>query len=138
MIDRSQIVHQNFIDRLAKGDLPARQSSARLEQTGLRASQLVELFESQVLSRQLDRQAKKLQANKQGFYTIGSSGHENMAAIAAAFRLDDMAFLHYRDAAFQIQRAIKYPLYTFRFLLSIHTYRSRFIEIESARTFKSS
>ncbi|MCK5920438.1 MAG: hypothetical protein KAG66_05825, partial [Methylococcales bacterium] len=105
MIDRSQIVHQNFIDRLAKSDLPTRQSSARLEQTGLRASQLVELFESQVLSRQLDRQAKKLQANKQGFYTIGSSGHENMAAIAAAFRLDDMAFLHYRDAAFQIQRA---------------------------------
>jgi 2-oxoisovalerate dehydrogenase E1 component len=45
----------------------------------------------------------------QGFYTIGSSGHEGMAAVAAALRPTDMAFLHYRDAAFQIQRAEQVP-----------------------------
>jgi 2-oxoisovalerate dehydrogenase E1 component len=63
------------------------------------------MFSSQVLSRQLDRTARGLQARGEGFYTIGSSGHEGMAAVAAAFRVGDMAFLHYRDAAFQIQRS---------------------------------
>ncbi|MGB8818657.1 MAG: thiamine pyrophosphate-dependent enzyme, partial [Rhizobiaceae bacterium] len=57
------------------------------------------------MSRQLDRTARKLQARGDAFYTIGSSGHEGNAAIAAAFRVGDMAFLHYRDAAFQIERA---------------------------------
>jgi len=46
-----------------------------------------------------------MQRAGQGFYTIGSSGHEGLAAIAAALRPTDMAFLHYRDAAFQIARA---------------------------------
>jgi len=105
MLDRSKVVHQNFIDRMEKGDLPRRSSSVSLEVSGLSACKLSEIYESEVLSRQLDRIAKSLQAQGEGFYTIGSSGHENMAAIAAAFRLDDMAFLHYRDAAFQIQRA---------------------------------
>lgn len=50
-----------------------------------------------------------MQAAGQGFYTIGSSGHEGMAAVAAALRPEDMAFLHYRDAAFQIQRAQQVP-----------------------------
>ena len=49
--------------------------------------------------------ARKLQACGEAFYTIGSSGHEGNAAIAAALRLDDMAFLHYRDAAFLIERS---------------------------------
>ncbi len=50
-----------------------------------------------------------MQAAGQGYYTIGSSGHEGMAAVAAALRPTDMAFLHYRDAAFQIQRAEQVP-----------------------------
>ena len=50
-----------------------------------------------------------MQAAGQGFYTIGSSGHEGMAALAAALRVGDMAFLHYRDAAFQIERATQVP-----------------------------
>ncbi len=50
-----------------------------------------------------------MQRAGQGFYTIGSSGHEGMAAVAAALRPTDMAFLHYRDAAFQIARAWQVP-----------------------------
>jgi 2-oxoisovalerate dehydrogenase E1 component len=46
-----------------------------------------------------------MQKAGQGFYTIGSSGHEGLAAVAAALRPTDMAFLHYRDAAFQIARS---------------------------------
>ena len=41
---------------------------------------------------------------EQGFYTIGSSGHEGNAAYAKALRTSDMAFLHYRSAAFLIER----------------------------------
>lgn len=80
-----------------------------LAESGLTADQLVGIFRSQVLSRHLDRTARKLQARGEAFYTIGSSGHEGNAAIAAAFRHDDMAFLHYRGAAFQIERARKLP-----------------------------
>jgi 2-oxoisovalerate dehydrogenase E1 component len=109
MIDRTQIVHQNFIDRVTHADLPQIYSNISLEENNLNNCNLIEIFESLVLSRQLDRTAKKLQAQGEGFYTIGSSGHENMAAVAAAFRLTDMAFLHYRDAAFQIQRSKQLP-----------------------------
>lgn len=109
MLDRTQVVHENFLDRLKRCDLPTLSSSISIEETALTDCKLVELLESQVLSRQLDRIAKKLQAEGEGFYTIGSSGHENMATVAEAFRLSDMAFLHYRDAAFQIQRSKMLP-----------------------------
>ncbi len=109
MLDRTQVVHQNFINRVTQRDLPQIQKHISLELNSLSNCILVELFESQVLSRQLDRIAKKLQSEGEGFYTIGSSGHENMAAVAAAFRLSGMAFLHYRDAAFQIQRSKMLP-----------------------------
>ena len=109
MLDRTQIVHENFLDRLTRCDLPTLSNSISIEETALTNCKLVELLESQILSRQLDRIAKKLQAEGEGFYTIGSSGHENMATVAEAFRLSDMAFLHYRDAAFQIQRSKMLP-----------------------------
>jgi len=108
-LDRAEIVHENFLARVAKGDFPPRRSTVTLAESGLDAEGLVGIYRSQVLSRQLDRTSRKLQARGEGFYTIGSSGHEGNAAIAAAFRLDDMAFLHYRDAAFQIERAAKLP-----------------------------
>ncbi|MEZ5840014.1 MAG: thiamine pyrophosphate-dependent enzyme [Hyphomicrobiales bacterium] len=106
-MDRADIVHENFLSRVAAGDFPARRSTTTLAESGLDAAALVGIYRSQVMSRQLDRTSRKLQARGEGFYTIGSSGHEGNAAIAAAFRLDDMAFLHYRDAAFQIERAAK-------------------------------
>ncbi|PKP75542.1 MAG: MFS transporter [Alphaproteobacteria bacterium HGW-Alphaproteobacteria-6] len=104
-MDRAEIVHQNFLRRVAAGDLPGGAlPSGPLSPTGA-----VSLFRSGCLSRALDRQARAMQKAGQGFYTIGSSGHEGMAAVAAALRPDDMAFLHYRDAAFQIARAAQVP-----------------------------
>lgn len=108
-MDRADIVHDNFLRRVADDDLPGARGPANLKAAGLTAEELVGLFRSQVLSRQLDRTSRKLQARGEGFYTIGSSGHEGNAAIAAALRPTDMAFLHYRDAAFQIQRARQVP-----------------------------
>ncbi|HGG64735.1 MAG TPA: thiamine pyrophosphate-dependent dehydrogenase E1 component subunit alpha, partial [Rhodobacteraceae bacterium] len=104
-MDRAAIVHQNFLDRVAAGDLPRGAPVV----TDLPNTKLVELFRSQVLSRQLDRTSRMMQKAGQGFYTIGSSGHEGMAAVAEALRPTDMAFLHYRDAAFQIQRSQQVP-----------------------------
>ena len=106
-MDPAQSVHEKFIARLKAGDLPASAHAGLPE--GLTAPKLAELFQSQVLSRQLDRAARALQARGEGFYTIGSSGHEGMAAVAEALRPGDMAFLHYRDAAFQIQRSKQVP-----------------------------
>jgi 2-oxoisovalerate dehydrogenase E1 component len=105
MRDPTQVVEQNFIDTVHRNELPPSKTAFDLARSGLSAAQLVEVFESQVLSRQLDLSSRRLQAAGQGFYTIGSSGHEGTAAVAAAFRVNDMAFLHYRDAGFFIQRS---------------------------------
>ena len=109
MMDRAAIVHENFLRRVAAGEFPAPVSGLSPAQVGLSPAQLVRLFRSQVLSRQLDRRSRQMQKEKTGFYTIGSSGHEGNAAIAAALRTNDMAFLHYRDAAFLIQRMAEVP-----------------------------
>lgn len=102
-LDRAEIVHQNFLKRVESQDLPSADGSVG----ELSPDAAVRIFESQVLSRHLDLMSRKLQKRGEGFYTIGSSGHEGNAAIAAALRLDDMAFLHYRDAAFYIERSKK-------------------------------
>ena len=75
----------------------------------LSAVDAVRVFRSACLSRALDRTSRAMQRAGQGYYTIGSSGHEGLAALALALRPTDMAFLHYRDAAFQIARATQVP-----------------------------
>ncbi|MCI5059857.1 MAG: thiamine pyrophosphate-dependent enzyme [Alphaproteobacteria bacterium] len=104
-MDRAQIVHENFLKAISEGDLPVSQQVEVLKNFGLSSHDAIRIFESQVLSRHLDIISRKLQAQAQGYYTIGSSGHEGNAAIAASLRVDDMAFLHYRDAAFLIERS---------------------------------
>jgi 2-oxoisovalerate dehydrogenase E1 component len=104
-MDRAQIVHENFLRRVAARDLPAGKPPA----SGLSAHEAVGLFRAQCLSRALDRTSRAMQKAGQGYYTIGSSGHEGMAAVAHALRPTDPAFLHYRDAAFQIARAAQVP-----------------------------
>ncbi len=102
---RSEIVHENFLRRVAARDFPVGEAPT----PGLSAPEAVGLFRDQCLSRALDRTSRAMQKAGQGFYTIGSSGHEGMAAVAHALRPTDMAFLHYRDAAFQIARADQVP-----------------------------
>ncbi len=63
------------------------------------------LFDAQLASRHLDIAARWLRARNAGFYTIGSSGHEGNAALAAALRPTDPALLHYRSGAFYLARA---------------------------------
>lgn len=104
-MERVEIVHENFLARVAVGDLPA----GKPPTDALSSDDAVLLFRAQLASRALDRTSRAMQKAGQGFYTIGSSGHEGMAAVAHILRPDDIAFLHYRDAAFQLARANQMP-----------------------------
>ncbi|OJF12787.1 transketolase C-terminal domain-containing protein [Couchioplanes caeruleus] len=74
--------------------------------TGARAR---ELFDAQSTSRHLDLAARWLRGFHEGFSTLGSSGHEGNAAVAAALRPDDPALLHHRSGAFYCVRAASCP-----------------------------
>ena len=108
-MDAAEAIHEKFVARVGRGDLPRRASDVQPGDVGLAREAMVDLFYSQCVSRQLDRVSRRLQARGQGYYTIGSSGHENNAAVAEALRIDDMAFLHYRSNAFQLHRARQLP-----------------------------
>ena len=71
----------------------------------LTVSDVLGLFDSQLGSRHLDLAARWLRSRGKGFYTIGSSGHESNAAVAAALRPTDPALLHYRSGGFFVHRA---------------------------------
>jgi 2-oxoisovalerate dehydrogenase E1 component len=65
----------------------------------------VQLLWAQLGSRYLDEAARWLREQGRGHYTIGSSGHEGNAAVAAALRVTDPALLHYRSGGFFLARA---------------------------------
>nr|WP_184943955.1 thiamine pyrophosphate-dependent enzyme [Planomonospora venezuelensis] len=73
--------------------------------TGLTGARCRELFDLQLGSRLLDVTARWLREKGEGFYTIGSAGHEGNAAVAAALRTTDPALLHYRSGAFYLTRS---------------------------------
>jgi len=114
-VDRAPLLDRRFLDgldALASGppvapvldpDAPIRPGSR------LTARTAIELFDAQVASRHLDFAARALRARGEGFYTIGSSGHEGNAAVAAALRPSDPGFLHYRSGAFFVARARQVP-----------------------------
>ncbi|MFC9994223.1 thiamine pyrophosphate-dependent enzyme [Nocardia sp. NPDC127526] len=77
--------------------------------TPLTGAQCLELFDAQATARHLDFAARRLTRDGRGYYSIGSSGHEGNAAVAAALRSTDPALLHYRSAGFFVQRARQVP-----------------------------
>ncbi|MEM8980604.1 MAG: thiamine pyrophosphate-dependent enzyme [Pseudomonadota bacterium] len=115
-MDPATRVHQSFVERVTARSFPA----GLPPKVGLSLNDALSVYRSTCLSRALDRESRFMQARGEGFYTIGSSGHEGMAAVALALRPTDMAFLHYRDAAFQIARSaqIKYTDAAWDMLLS--------------------
>ena len=110
-INRAEIVDQNFI-HFVQGwtATPTRKPSDRDAMragVALTVRDFRELFESQMLSRHQDLEARAMRARNEGFYTIGSSGHEGNAAVGRVTRHTDIAFLHYRSGAFMQERARK-------------------------------
>lgn len=96
-----------FLDRLISGRLPDPLSSASPSDLGIGNTDLMELFETQLQSRRLDMESRRLATKGKSFYSIGSSGHEGNAAVARTFNHNDIAFLHYRSGAFLIERSRK-------------------------------
>ncbi|PHR93176.1 MAG: MFS transporter [Robiginitomaculum sp.] len=107
MFDRASAVDEAFKSRVKSGDLPKISTHLTPEDVGLSACELVDVFETQIMNRQLDLLARRSKGKT--FYSIGSSGHEGMAMVAKASRLTDMAFLHYRDGNFLLQRKKSVP-----------------------------
>ncbi|MDE2070284.1 MAG: MFS transporter [Gammaproteobacteria bacterium] len=110
-INRAEIVDQNFIHFVQEwNQSPPRKLSNRdaiRAGMALTGKDFKELFESQMLSRHQDIEARAMRARNEGFYTIGSSGHEGNAAVGRVTRHTDIAFLHYRSGAFMQERARK-------------------------------
>jgi 2-oxoisovalerate dehydrogenase E1 component len=96
--------------RTALGDMtPPDETHAPAEPvrdgTGLTGAQASVLFDAMLASRHLDLAARWLRSFGEGYYTIGSAGHEGNAAVAAALRPTDPALLHYRSGGFYCARA---------------------------------
>lgn len=99
----------NFLEAIKTEQFPVGAKRLQLLDLGLEKHELIELFQTQVSSRLLDIRARELKNESRCFYTIGSSGHENNAVFGKVFPYTDMAFLHYRSQAFQIQRSKQLP-----------------------------
>jgi 2-oxoisovalerate dehydrogenase E1 component len=97
-------VDEHFIDTVKNME-----ASAERRDVGLPVERALGLFDVQLGSRHLDLAARWLRAQGKGFYTIGSSGHEGNAAVAAALRPTDPALLHYRSGGFYLARARQVP-----------------------------
>lgn len=109
MKTRAEIIETSFSKRVMSSDLPDANVDLALQDVVLTGAELVDLFESQLMSRHLDYQSRKLRARNESFYTIGSAGHEGNAVLGKLFRITDMAFLHYRSGALLIQRSKQRP-----------------------------
>ncbi|PLX60521.1 thiamine pyrophosphate-dependent enzyme [Sedimenticola selenatireducens] len=109
MKSRAELMESQFSGAVLRGDLPAPVAALQPSDVGLTPTDLVDLFESQLMSRHLDYQSRRLRARNESFYTIGSAGHEGNAVLGKLFRITDMAFLHYRSGALLIQRSKQRP-----------------------------
>ncbi|MBM4357240.1 MAG: MFS transporter [Deltaproteobacteria bacterium] len=108
MADRVPFVDAGFTDHvraLARPRELRRAEDPLREGSRLTCGQALAIFRSQVESRHVDLGARNLKKGGLAFYTIGSSGHEGNAAVAAALRPSDPALLHYRSGAFFLERA---------------------------------
>ncbi|QOC21641.1 MFS transporter [Wenzhouxiangella sp. AB-CW3] len=100
-INRAEVIDQQFLDHLAAiedGRVPVSDCP------GLPNADLLEMFDSQLVSRQIDLMARIKRGENKVFYTIGSSGHEGNAMLGRLTRHTDPAFLHYRSGAFVAER----------------------------------
>ncbi len=100
-INRAEVVDRQFLDyldALASGQVEAAGAA------GIPDADLIELFDSQMVSRQLDLMARIKRTENKVFYTIGSSGHEGNTLLGRLTRHTDPAFLHYRSGGFMAER----------------------------------
>lgn len=88
--------------------LPTPVTAATPMPEGITALEAAVLLEAEVTSRLVDHTARWMRATTgDGYYTIGSAGHEANAAIALALRPTDPALLHYRSGGFYMARSMQ-------------------------------
>jgi 2-oxoisovalerate dehydrogenase E1 component len=97
--------HDEF-DELTRTALAAIDGPAGIP-PGRDAHAALALFDAMAASRQIDLEARRMRERGEGYYTIGSAGHESNAYVAAALRPDDPALLHYRSGAFFLTRTVQ-------------------------------
>ncbi|MEM9532434.1 MAG: transketolase C-terminal domain-containing protein [Pseudomonadota bacterium] len=107
-VDRAKLIDEGFVGFVSEFD-GGGGADLSLKGSGLESAAFLELFESQLLSRQLDLLARRLRLKNQVFYTIGSSGHEGNAVLGRLLRKSDPAFLHYRSGALMLERSRQVP-----------------------------
>ena len=107
-VNRAEVVDRNFIQTVERTDV-GQVDRALLDDAGISREDFIELFTSQIASRQLDLMARELRLQNRVFYTIGSSGHEGNAMVGRAMRRTDPAFLHYRSGGFMMERLRQVP-----------------------------
>ncbi len=84
--------------------------TAAAERPGWMTSKLAhDLVESQLSARHVDLAALELRAAGRGHYTITSAGHEGNVVLGRLTRPSDPTLVHYRSAAFVIERARQVP-----------------------------
>jgi 2-oxoisovalerate dehydrogenase E1 component len=110
----TESIDEHFVEQVSgwhTDDLDLKDMSSFVDPAGslVDPERILACFDAQVQSRHLDLAARWLQQRGEGFYTIGSSGHESNAAVALALRPTDPALLHYRSGGFYAARAQQVP-----------------------------
>ena len=111
--NRAEIVDHNFVEFLHNWDSKhikpqvSENILADMQVSDMQSNDLLNLLHYQMQSRQVDLVAREMRARNEGFYTIGSSGHENNSVIGYLTRKTDPAFLHYRSGGFMMARSAK-------------------------------
>lgn len=111
--NRAEILDRNFlaaIGELGAGNATSRRPEEPLQPgSELTAGEFRAVFDAQMMSRHMDLVAREMRARNEGFYTIGSSGHEANAVPGYLSRTTDPAFLHYRSGGFMMARTSRLP-----------------------------
>ncbi len=99
----------SIVPAAAHDDIDIHARSALVEIDAPRRDEpgLLPLFDAMAASRLIDIEARRMRERGQGFYTIGSAGHESNAFVAEALRASDPALLHYRSGAFYLARSMQ-------------------------------
>jgi 2-oxoisovalerate dehydrogenase E1 component len=101
----SDLPPEEELDAQLRESLGSLSPAAASDRGRLDSATALAVFDAQIGSRALDIVARRLRAAGEGYYTIGSAGHEANAMVATALRPDDPALLHYRSGAFYLARA---------------------------------
>ncbi|HWA77589.1 MAG TPA: thiamine pyrophosphate-dependent enzyme [Polyangiaceae bacterium] len=102
-LERIRLLVERFRREILSPPLALVKESELEPQLGL------ELLESMLLARHLDRAAHELRASGHGHYTICSSGHEGNVVLGRLTTPADPSLIHYRSGALQLERARHAP-----------------------------